>query len=225
MPPYGWYPQPDRNTITGFWDGQRWLIYLTNEHLFMNGERIALDEIRAVSYWHRSLYGVSRHYPVAWSTIFRGFSVIDMHGRPNTLDLRGSGLINAPQNELAWTGLVDISQRFIEPRISQRILGSLMAGDEYTLNDKWTFLRLSSNGFTIRFMRTKSRPWTQFHHAAVNLRYDNVGGALRGNDGQVWIHVISPTNPRPRGVFALKTRVPNAVLLPTLMPMCAAAFR
>lgn len=219
---YGWYPGGDSGRyINGFWDGEQWLILVTGDHLIIKGEWIAFNQAVQVSYWNRTRYSINLP---SLSYTYRGFSVMDTLSRNITLKLDNSLNGNLPQNEPAWRGLVDISRQHLEPRISEHILCRLRTEDVYTIKDKLTYISLSNRGFTTRGLRTKPRRWADYCYAEANPVADNGLGALAGNNGQVVVYAQSGAQAKPRKACALSTKVPNAVALPTLMPMCAGTF-
>lgn len=218
-----WYPGSD-GFVTKFWDGRQWLIGLTNDYLIITGKWIALRDIAEVSYWHRTTI----HFPTATSLdrgpsyICRGFAVTDIRGYNAKLELNNKLLKDVPENEMAWQGLVDISRRSIEPRISQYIFESIRAGKEYSIKDGRCFVNLSTSGFTGRSLRTKAHSWSDFYHVEVNPIFN--GTSILKNHGQARVWARSGEKRKVRLVTGLDTTVPNAVVLATLMPMCAAAF-
>ncbi|BBZ15042.1 hypothetical protein BST20_27835 [Mycobacterium branderi] len=217
-----WYPGSE-GFVTRFWDARQWQIGLTSDYLVIEGKWIALNDIAGVSYWHRT----TLHFPTATmldkgpSYVYRGFTVTDFRGYTATLEFNNKLLRDVPENEIAWRGLVDISRRTIEPRISQRIFASIRAGAEYSVKDGRCFVTLSPSGFTGRTFRTTTYPWSDFYHVEVNPFQ---GVNVSTNHGQARIWAQSGEKRKTRLVTGLDTRVPNAVVLASLMPMCAAAF-
>lgn len=220
MPPYGWYPDPEGRYLTGFWDGTRWRITLLNDRLIIDTDVIVVDEITAVSYWNKTIR--DRRLTTPSKYVDRGFSVADSRGT-KTLRLTDPGKKRVPESDAAWNGLVDISRRFIEPRLCQRIVGWLRAGRTFTIENRWFSLVLSGAGFTISASHTETHPWTDFDHAAIGLTLDAFR-PVGGEDGQVKVYGRSGMGRGPHRLFSLWNDVPNVVLLPTLMPMCAEAF-
>ncbi|WP_139818534.1 hypothetical protein [Mycobacterium celatum] len=219
-----WYPGPDGHYITSFWDGQRWAISLTNDHLTLQGQWIAFSDITQVAYWNRTIIGVpgpANNYG-SGMYIYRGFSVNDSRGNNYTLNFDNPVARDVPENETAWRGLADISRRFIEPQVSHRILGSLREGEEYTIDDGGCFIALSSSGFRGKVFRTKAFSWSDFYHVEVNAAFNNMSPGKNHGQARVWAQVGEKR--KTRLVTGLDTTVPNAVVLATLMPMCAAAF-
>ncbi|BBZ15109.1 hypothetical protein [Mycobacterium branderi] len=219
-----WYPGSD-GISTGFWDGQGWLASLTADHLILAGRPIPLDDIVEVAYWNHTIVAVPgpTNNHTGGIYVYRGFSVTDVTGQTSALDLDNPTRTNVPENEVAWQGLAGISQRFIEPRIAQRILATLRAGQEYSIKDGRCFLTLSRDGFTARFLRTKTYPWSGFDGVEINPVFNNLT-VLSGKHGQARVWARSAPNRKTHIVTGLETTTPNAVVLSTLMPMCAAAF-
>lgn len=125
-----WYPGSDGQYVTNFWDGQQWLISLTNSHLILQGRPIALDEIMQVAYWHRTKIGVpgpANSYG-SGMYIYRGFSVVDRGGHTSSLNFDNPLARDIPENEIAWRGLADISRQYIEPRIAGVFMKRCAAG-------------------------------------------------------------------------------------------------
>ncbi|MCV7236277.1 hypothetical protein [Mycobacterium branderi] len=209
--------------MTNFWDGQQWLISLTNSHLILQGRPIALDEIMQVAYWHRTKIGVpgpANSYG-SGMYIYRGFSVVDRGGHTSSLNFDNPLARDIPENEIAWRGLADISRQYIEPRIAGRIHEAVRGGEEYTIDDGWCFITLTNRGFTGRAMRTRTYSWADFYHVEVNPAFNNLSPSKQG---QTRIWALTGKKRKLRFVTGLDTTVPNAVVLASLMPMCAQAL-
>lgn len=218
-----WYPGAD-GFVTKFWDGREWLIGLTSDHLVIEGKWIALDDIAEVSYWNRTIVRVRRSWGADYqpSSIYRGFAITDVRGNTVKLELNNKLTNDSSENEAGWQGLVDISQRSIEPRISRNIFESMRAGHEFAVKDLRCFVTLSASGFTGRTMRTKRYSWSDFYHVEVNPIFNNL--TVSRNHGQVRVWAQRGEKRETRLVTGLATTVPNAVVLASLMPMCAETF-
>lgn len=218
-----WYPGSD-GFVTKFWDGGQWLIGLTGDHLIIEGKWIALDDIAEVSYWNRTTirFRTATSLDNEPSYIYRGFKVSDVRGNSAMLELNNKLLKDEADNESAWRGLIDISQRSIEPLISRRIFESIRAGHEFSVKDGRCFVALSTSGFTGRTLRTKKYSWSDFYQVEVNPVFN--GMTVSKNHGQARVWAQPGEKRKTRLVTGLDTTVPNAVVLATLMPMCAAAF-
>ncbi|GBE64010.1 hypothetical protein MFM001_04720 [Mycobacterium sp. MFM001] len=219
-----WYPGSDGRSVTNFWDGQHWLISLTNDHLMLDGQWIALSDITQVAYWNRTIIGVpgpANNYGSGMHT-HRGFCVKDIRGNDCTLNFDNPVARDVPENEVAWRGLADISRRFIEPLVAQRVLASLRAGVEYTIDDGGCFITLSNSGFRGKVFRAKAYSWADFYHVEVNAAFNNMSPSKNHGQARVWAQTGEKR--KTRLVTGLDTTVPNAVVLATLMPMCAQAF-
>lgn len=220
-----WYPGTDGRTVTSYWDGQRRRISLTRDHLLLDADCVALADIASVAYWNKSIYVLPGVHPgPRWPYIDRGFSVIGIDGSKHTIDFSNPMNRNLPENEAAWRGLVDISRRFIEPRIAQRILGELRTGGEYSIRGRWFFVTLNSHGFTGRLLRTRTYPWSEFGQIFADPYSNNMSMKMTGNDGKVWVYARPASKAKLRTLTMLNTDLPNAVVLDSLMPMAATEF-
>ncbi|ORW10388.1 hypothetical protein AWC14_20300 [Mycobacterium kyorinense] len=93
---------------------------------------------------------------------------------------------------------------------------------EYTIDDGGCFITLSNSGFRGKVFRARTYSWSDFYHVEVNAAFNNLSPGK--NHGQVRVWAQSGEKRKTRLVTGLDTTVPNAVVLATLMPMCAAAF-
>ncbi|MBS9532807.1 hypothetical protein KIH27_04295 [Mycobacterium sp. M1] len=219
-----WCQHPDQRCVAGFWDGQRWLIAQTSDQLMIEDRWIAFRDVVEVAYWNKRIRTVPSpaYQSSGQSRIARGFSITDVRGNFSMLDLGVASLVDVPELELAWKGVVEISRRFIEPLVARRILDQLRAGGEYSMKEVWKFLKLSNHGFSGRFLRSHEWRWSDFDHVVTNPCLDNV--SPRGRNGQTRVWARSSPGAKPRIVTGFDVTVPNAVVLETLLPMCAAEF-
>ena len=219
-----WYPQPDQRCTAGFWDGQRWLALQDDRHLMVEDFWVAFDDIVEVSYWSKTVVSVSSpsNFNSANPFIDRGFSIRDVRGELHSVDLSIPSVVDDPERQSAWAGLIEISRRFIEPIIAQRIFSALRLGEQYSIQKGWVYLSLTNSGFSGRALRKSSWKWEDFRYVDVNPKSHNISVLKYTGQAQVWAQ--APHKKRLKMVTALDTNVPNAVVLGTLLPMCAAAF-
>ncbi len=214
-----WYPGTDGRYLTAFFDGRGWVAALTDRQLLVDGSWFGLDEITEVSYRCRRRYlGGDRG-----SVIERRFTVSDGRGRVGRSVLEAPFDDDDPGHADLWQGLVDISRNVIEPRLAQRIVDALRAGQVYMLRDGRSYLRLLEAGFTTkRPLRAGFHDWSQLYYFEVNPFLDGLESDSEGGRAAVWVRRSAEATPE-YGV-QLDTDVANVVLLATLLPMCAAAF-
>lgn len=218
-----WYPRPAEDFVAGFWDGQQWSIAEAEHHLMVEGKWIAFDDILEVSYWSADMYafpapGVTTGRP----RIERTFTLSDRSGGITSLDFGVNSLVDAPDLQAAWDGLVDISRRLIEPRIARRLLELLRSGQQYEIRDGWTFITLSRSGFSGRALRERQWSWSDYETTAVNPHFNNMSPTKFNGQVRVWAR--SGSKNKVQMVTGFKTYVPNAVVLGSLLPMCASEF-
>lgn len=216
-----WYPGLDGRYRSAFFDGRGWTAALTDRQLLVDGGWFGLDEITEVSYrcTRRDVGSES-----TTSIIERRFAVTDATGRTGRLALTSMDGNDNPAHADLWQGLVDISRNVIEPRLSQRILAGLQAGQVYMLRDGRSYLRLLAAGFTTkRPLRAGFHDWSQLYHFEVNPFPDDLeSSSSTGGRAAVWVRRDAAAAPE-LGV-QLDTGVSNVVLLATLLPLCTAAF-
>ncbi|MCV7315941.1 hypothetical protein H7J77_10350 [Mycolicibacillus parakoreensis] len=212
-----WYPGADRRYVTQFWDGARWLILLTEKFLRLENTWIALDDIAEVSYWSRTIVSI---HGVVRAPVDRAFRVTDHHGTVTTLPLNWSSIHDSEVKKEAFSGLVEISRRVIEPRIADRILAALYRGEQFILRDGWVYLRLHRDGMSARAMRTHEAAWSDFYTVEANPYFNNMDPTTLTGQVRLW----ATRDGKPRMLTGLDTTVPNAVVLAGLLPACARSF-
>lgn len=215
-----WYPGADRRYLTQYWDGGRWLILLTESALRLENTWIALDDIAEVAYWSRTYMSFGTPYYAPRPRVERAFSVTDVHGTVTTLALNWPGYFDNDEKRVAFSGLVEISRRMIEPRITERILATLHRGEQFTVKDGWAYLSLHRDGMTARTLRTHQAAWSDFYTVDVNPYFNNMDPIELTGQARLWV----TRGGKPHLMTGLTTMVPNAVVLGSLLPACARRF-
>jgi hypothetical protein len=213
---YGWRPLLDRGYLTSFWNGNRMLVGLKDSVLDFQGAAIALDTIVGVSYQTWRSRGPGDMPQENWSFMVTFNDQRKVFFASHSV-LRGKRRA-APDNA-QWWGLVDISQKVIEPRLCESILKQLRAGQPYRIETRRSWIELSANGVEIG--RRKGRlvrrgRTTQAHYAWSQL------GKVEADHEWVQIYARRPEKKRLRRIYAIRTNELNAVLLPYLLPACFA---
>jgi hypothetical protein len=170
--------------------------------LSVDGDAIGFDEVTGVGYVKK----VMRASGVI-TDVFRRFFVEGGDGRRIAVKLDGARVLRDEKNDL-WAQLVGASQEAIEPRLRNQALDRIQRYGESVPIGR---LELSRAGFAWRVpLRGKQYGWADFNRAFY------VSCQIR-----VLTH---PKGAKEQRVGSIDTDVVNAVLLPQLMPACAAAF-
>lgn len=217
-----WYPGIGGPYVSGYWDGRRWKAALTDEYLMLDGQWFGLDEIVSVRY-------SARYYVPTGSQrarqMLRDFAVSAGDGRKAEFS-SGSRFRDFDRNhEDLWQGLADISRNVIEPRLARKVLRAVGAGQAFvcegsggTVLQPWYgHLRVLASGFTVqrRLGGGEVYNWSELAYVEVKP-YGNWPKA------RVWVR--RPMEPQPRVIIECFLSQDNAVLLDTLMALCAAEF-
>ncbi|MDQ6691615.1 MAG: hypothetical protein M3Z13_02500 [Candidatus Dormibacteraeota bacterium] len=175
-------------------------IALTDGSLRIDGDVFEFDAVTSVSYVKNIIRATQT------TTHVRRRFAIELPGERRQVDLDGAR-VKSEEKQTAWANLVAISQQAIEPRLREKALARLRAGETVTVGR----LELRPGGFAWRgALRQKEFPWSAHGRTIYAVgRIKVIVPGPRGND---------------RTVVDLGTDVPNAVLLPKLMVACVKEF-
>jgi hypothetical protein len=191
-------------------EGDKWWISLTGNRLAMkkSGEltEVNLDDATLVAYSSTS----TLH---AGTSPTKTFSFIVKDSQSRIIFATVPHFRNNLVEEAAWSGLVSISQRLIEPRLLPKVLEEIVSGASVGFGPQFV---LSKNGFAVEEQGWTGKrqihfPWSALDHVAIA-------------NGAVQVYAWHPSKKKPRMVASVILARGNAVLLPRLMPICKETF-
>lgn len=207
----GWQPDPHDAQATRFWDSKRRLITVTDQALALRKDLVRFESITGVAYLVTNVTTTTNR-PGTLKRVDRMFLVVDASGT-HEIDLGsnarrvGGFLGNQDPGQQAWDGLVKISQQMIEPRLCAGALRTLRGGGAFEVNAiKRSGVVLTADGFEVSNVKGRKREfaWGQL-----------TGSCL--DKGWVKAFARVPGQSESELCFSISMKVPNAVLLPTLM--------
>lgn len=170
-------------------------LYADPQVITYGRQSIALDEVEWVSYWathtatKRALFPTTHdgeyHFDVGKYPYNRAqkIAVNDLIlGRPK----------NPPE---FWTFLVNLSQRYLEPRLLAELVGRVRRGETVTVGGN---IQVSQDSFACAELKLSPQPWESI--------------IAESFDGMVWIYRAGAE----RALITVPLSKPNAGLIPAL---------
>jgi hypothetical protein len=218
----GWYPDPQDESQQRYWDGTAWTesvrrppliegdlkrymsgktdrIFLTEELLEKNDQRIALTDVTAVAYGVTQISGGAMH---GSRDLF--FSAATPQSRID-IHLGSHARRVAQAEERAYQVLVAVAQQLIEPRLIKARVARIASGEAVQVGK----LVLTRTG--VGDGKKHQIPWPQL--ASFNVTNVHVELYAHQPDGSVKLD------------FKTGRGGPDVNLLPTMLKECAARFR